>query len=95
MLGFSICRSGRGVGGMQKGGPLQADIHKRRLHARQHPAYLAPVDLANQATAPGALNIDLLQGTVFYQRHACFPRCYIDQYFFAHDSLENSDSSRL
>ncbi|MNE12753.1 hypothetical protein D3C76_966830 [compost metagenome] len=49
---------------------VQADVDERRLHARQHPHHLAFVDVTDDATALGALDMHLLQYTIFHHRHA-------------------------
>jgi hypothetical protein len=72
------------VGGMQKGGALQADIDECRLHARQHPGNPAFVDVADQSTAAGPLQKHLLQHAVFDDGRARLVRAGIDQNLGAH-----------
>ena len=45
------------VGDVQERALLEADIHKRGLHPRQHPANLAPVDISNQAASPVTFDV--------------------------------------
>ncbi len=63
---------------------VQADVDEGRLHARQHPYHLAFVDIADDATLLRALDVDLLQNTVFNHRHARFHRRDVDQDLFTH-----------
>ena len=71
-------------GGVNKGRTFQSDIDKGRLHARQHAHDLALVDIADDATALGALDVHFLQYAVLDQRNAGFHRRDIDENFFAH-----------
>ena len=86
-LARSIRLSGLDIGSMQKGCTFQPGIDEGRLHTRQHPADLAPVDLAYQATTLGTLNINFLQDAILDQRYPGFPGRDIYQYLFAHASL--------
>src|SRR5690606_35777684 len=70
--------------GMDEGGAFQADVHEGGLHARQHPHHLALVDVSDNATTLGALDMHLLQHTVLDHGHARFHRRDVDQNFFAH-----------
>jgi len=72
------------VRGVQKGGPIQADVDEGRLHARQHPAHLAAEYIAHQATAGAALYDDLLEHPVLDQRHPGLRRRYVNQQLFTH-----------
>lgn len=53
------------IGQMQKGGLVQANIDKGRLHARQYPAHLAFINVADQALLANALDDQFLQHAVF------------------------------
>ncbi|MNE06608.1 hypothetical protein D3C80_992020 [compost metagenome] len=55
---------------MDERGALQADVDEGRLHAWQHTHHLALVDIADDATALGALDVHFLQHPVFHHRHA-------------------------
>ena len=59
---------------MQERGALQADVDERRLHAGQHPRYLAQVHVADQPALQRALQVQLLHGAVFHHRDARFLR---------------------
>ncbi|MNM69579.1 hypothetical protein D3C81_811770 [compost metagenome] len=72
------------VVGVQERRALQPHFDERGLHARHHPLHLALVDVADHATAPTALDVQLLQHAVFDHRHACFARGDIHQNFFGH-----------
>ena len=51
---------------------VQTNIDEGGLHAGQHPYHLAFVDIADDATALRALDMHLLQHTVFHHRHPRF-----------------------
>ncbi|MNP15025.1 hypothetical protein D3C76_1073640 [compost metagenome] len=55
---------------MDERSALQADVDEGRLHAWQHTHHLALVDIADDATALGALDVHFLQHPVFHHRHA-------------------------
>ena len=74
----------RDVRSVQESRPLQSDVDKRRLHARQHAADNAFIDVANQPAAPGALDKHFLQDAVLHHRHAGFLRRYVDQQLYRH-----------
>src|SRR5690606_28365070 len=65
-------------------GPLEADLHEGRLHARHDPADPALVDVAGIASPAGALDVDLLEHAVLDQGDARFARGDVDQEFFGH-----------
>ena len=65
----------------------QADLQKRRLHARQHARHPALVEIAHQPAPAGAFDEHLLQGAVFEQRGAGFARRDVDQNLDAHRLL--------
>ena len=69
---------------VNKGGTVQSDVDKGGLHAGQHPHHLAFVNVANNATALGTLDMHLLQNTVLYHGHARFHRRDVDQNLFTH-----------
>ena len=48
------------VGHVQEGGALEADVDEGRLHAGQHAHDLAEVEVADDAAARGALDVQLL-----------------------------------
>src|SRR6185437_4103925 len=65
-------------------GALQPDLDERRLHARQHARYAPLVEVAHQAAAAGALDVDLLHHAVLEQRGARLARGDVDQDLGAH-----------
>ena len=70
---------------MQERRAIQADLDERRLHPGHHPLHLALVDVADHATPPAALDVQLLQHAVLDHRHAGFARGDVDEDLFAHD----------
>ena len=72
---------------MQEGGAFEADFDKGRLHAGHHPLHAALVDVADDAAARGAFDVQFLQHAVFNHRHTGFARGDVDQDFFRHGSL--------
>lgn len=75
---------------MQKSRAFQPDIHKGRLHTREHPQHLADIDVADKAAAGGSLNVEILQDAVDKDRHTRLARRAIDQNIlnFLHGSLK-------
>ena len=75
------------VGGMEEGGPIQADVHERRLHPGQHPTDSTLVDVPDQTATLGALDDDLLHHAVLDHGDPGFRRRDIDQDLFAHGNI--------
>ena len=69
---------------MQKRRALQADVHERRLHARQHPRHAALVNVADQPALAHPLDQNLLQHPVLDDGDAGLRRRHIDQDLVAH-----------
>ena len=57
---------------MQKGRPLQPNIDKCRLHARQHPRHFAQLNIAHDTPLQAALDLHFLHRAVFHDRDARF-----------------------
>ncbi|MCY1378498.1 hypothetical protein D9M69_661380 [compost metagenome] len=72
---------------MQERRTVQTDLDEGRLHAGHHPLHFAFIDIADHATAPAALDVQLLQHAVFDHRDARFARGDVDQDFFRHAFL--------
>ena len=64
---------------MQKSGFIQTDIDKGCLHAGQHAAHYAFVDITYQAAAASALDKDFLQHPVLDYRDPGFLWRHISQ----------------
>jgi hypothetical protein len=75
------------VGGVEEGGAIQTDVHKRRLHPGQDPTDTTLVDVADQTAALGALDDDLLHHAVLDHGDPGFRRRDIDQDLFAHGNI--------
>ncbi len=58
------------IGNVQEGVAIEANVDKRRLHARQHASHPAFVNAARQRVFLLALKIDLNQLVVFEDRHS-------------------------
>ena len=67
---------------VQKGGALQADVHKRTLHAGQYAAHDAQINVAHQAVFAGALNVQFADIVFLQNRHARFLRRDVYQHGF-------------
>ena len=74
----------KNVGNMQKRRTLKAHIHKSRLHAREHADHLAHVNIANQTTPGGALDMQLLHHARLDDRDSRLLRRPVDQDVFVH-----------
>jgi hypothetical protein len=62
----------------------QADLDERRLHAGQHAADAAEVDVADDAAARVALDVQLLHGALLGHGHPRLLRRDVDQYLLVH-----------
>ncbi len=69
---------------MQEGGPVQADVHERGLHAWQHSGHSPLVEIAHEAAPAGAFDVDLLEDVAFHDRCAGFAGSYVDENFDRH-----------
>src|SRR6185436_6030364 len=74
------------VGDVQEGCAIQSDLDEGRLHSRQHAAYLAQINVADQAAAAAALDVQFLNHALLHYCDARLLRRDIDQYFFVHSS---------
>ena len=77
------------VGHVQEGGALEPDVDEGRLHAGQDAHDTPEIDVADQAAAGGALDVQFLDDALLHDGNAGFLRGEIDQYFFGH-TLYNS-----
>ena len=75
------------VGDVQKGGSFKADVDEGRLHPRQDAHYPSQIDVANEATAGGALNVQFLDRAQIHHRNTGFLRGKVDEDVFAHGGL--------
>ena len=66
------------VRGVQEGGAFEADVDKRRLHARQDARHPALVDIADDAAMTGAFDVHFLQHTVLHHGDTRLLRRYVD-----------------
>ncbi len=69
---------------MQEGRPREADLDEGGLHAGQHAAHLAAVDVADQPERTGTLDVQLLHHRLLHDGDARLLRRDVDQNFFAH-----------
>jgi hypothetical protein len=81
--------------GVQEGRALQADIDEGSLHARQDTLDPTHVDIANLADIVDALQIELLQQSVFDHSHTAFGQGHVDQNFVAHAAPANGIRQRI
>ena len=72
------------VGDMEEGGALEADVDERRLHSRQHAHHLAQINIADDAAAGGALDVQFLNHALLHEHGAGLLRGEIDQKVFGH-----------
>ncbi len=82
------------VGDVQERRAVQPDLDEGRLHSRQHPAYFAEVDVADQAAAADALDVQFLDHALLHHRNPRFLRRDVDQDFFVHSSWKPKWPSR-
>jgi hypothetical protein len=71
-------------GHVQERGARQPDLDERRLHAGQHAAHAAEIDVAHQAAARVALDVQLLHGALLGDRHPRLLRGDVDQDLLVH-----------
>ena len=72
------------IGHVQEGGALEPDIDEGRLHAGEDAADTPEIDVADQAAAGRALDVQFLDDALLHDGNAGFLRGEIDQYFFRH-----------
>jgi hypothetical protein len=53
------------IRGMEKGGPIQADLNKCRLHSRQNATHPSFVDVTDYPATAGALYDHFLNHAIF------------------------------
>ena len=75
---------GDDVGGVQEGGLVHADVDEGGLHAGQHAADLALVDVAHDAALGLTLHMHFLQQTVLDQGDPGFGGGDVYQQFYRH-----------
>ena len=78
------------VGDVQEAGAVQPDLDEGRLHAREHPRHLAGVDIADQAAARRALDVQLLGTPDCMTATRRFLRRAVDQDVLGHGSDEDT-----
>ena len=83
-LGMAAVDAAHQVGDMQKRRPVQADVDKGRLHARQHAHDFAQVHIADQAALQRALDLQLLHRAVLDHGDPGFLRRPINQDVLLH-----------
>ena len=72
------------VGNVQEGGALQADINESRLHSGQDAHDAPEINVADQAPAGRALDVQFLHHALLQHGDAGFLRGEVDEDFFAH-----------
>ena len=82
LIGFRVLPLLHNIHNVQKRRPLQAHVHKRALHPRQHAAHNAQINIAHQAVLAVALNVQLANIVLFQNRHARFLRRNVHQHRF-------------
>src|SRR5690625_3182374 len=68
----------------------QTDIHKRRLHTRQHTHHLALVDVTHVAFIVVTLDVQFLDYAIIHHRHTGLDWRDVDQDFFTHSRLPSA-----
>src|SRR5690606_19573770 len=71
---------------VQKGRAIQPDGYEGALHARQHPGHLAQIHIADESLVCAALEMQLLQRTLFDDGDTGLERGYVDENIFCHGS---------
>ena len=72
------------VAHVEEGRARQADLDEGRLHARKHAAHAPEVDVADEAAARVALDVQLLHRALLGDRHPRFLRRDVDEDLFVH-----------
>ena len=84
------------VGDVQEGGTLEADLDEGRLHARQHALDLAQIDVADDAAAGFALDVQFLHHVAFEHGHPRFLRRDVDEDLLGQpDAVTRGQGDRL
>ncbi len=82
------------VGHVQESRAIQADLDECRLHARQHAADLADIDVAYYAATGAAFDVQFLDDTLLHHRDPGFLRGDVDQDFLVHSNWKPKWASR-
>ena len=77
--GFGVFSLFEDVDDVEEGGAFEADVDKRALHAGQHAAHHAQIDVAHQAVAGIALDVQLADVVFFENGDAGFLRGDVDE----------------
>ena len=72
------------VGDVEEGGAFEADIDEGRLHARQDAGDAAEIDVADDAAAVGALDVQFLHHALLHQGDPRLLRGKVDQELISH-----------
>ncbi len=78
------------VGDVKERGAVQPDLDEGRLHAREHPRHLPGVDVADQAAARRALDVQLLGDARLHDGDAGFLGRAVDQNILGHGRDEDT-----
>jgi hypothetical protein len=84
--GAAVRRSGAApdVGDVQEGGPAEPDVDERRLHPGQDAHDASEIDIADEAAAGAALDVQFLDDALVHDGDARFLRGEVDQDLFGH-----------
>jgi hypothetical protein len=74
------------IGDIQEGILLDADVHEGRLHARQHLAHLALVNVADEAAVLSPLDVVLHQLVVLQDGHMHLEGGDVHHHLSVHES---------
>ena len=94
-LGFvGVAALFENIDDVQKRRTLQTDVDKRTLHAGQHAAHHAQINIADQTMAAVAFDVQLTDIVFFQHRHARFLRRNVDEHGFGRTDgvLRDGDS---
>ena len=84
LLGAVAVARAPDVGHVQERRARQPDLDEGRLHAGQHAAHAAEVDVADEAAAGAALDVQLLHRALLGHRHPRFLRRDVDEDLLVH-----------
>jgi hypothetical protein len=74
---------------IQKGGPIQANVHKSRLHSRKNSDDSTPIDVIHQFLSGLVFNVEFHHRSVFDKRNTRLMGPGVDDQFTWH---KNSNS---
>ena len=85
---------GHDIADVEKGGLVETDLDKGRLHPRQHALHAAKVDVADDAAVAVALDEDFGDRALLHESDTCFKRGDVDDQLVGHRGLHKEKRNK-